>query len=252
MALTGETIRKLGLLKLSELASIIAEQDSIAETMSMAFDERIDCIVDQLYEIKNENRIRTLSKSARFKYPQADLSSMLFLPERELDRSMFINISSCVFVQTCKNIVLYGPTGCGKSFAACMIGKAACRHLYKTKYIRFPDLMSSYKELADHSARMRFLRRFSRYEVLIIDEWLKDVPSDQDISFMFELVERREDVHPTIFCSQYSPSEWVTRMGASVKSESITDKFIYDSLLIGFNDFNMRNYLAKQNPKKWC
>ena len=234
MALTGETIRKLGLLKLPELASIIAEQDSIAETMSMTFDERIDCIVDQLYEIKNENRIRTLSKSARFKYPQADLSSMLFLPERELDRSMFINISSCVFVQTCKNIVLYGPTGCGKSFAACMIGKAACRHLYKTKYIRFPDLMSSYKELADHSARMRFLRRFSRYEVLII------------------LVERREDVHPTIFCSQYSPSEWVTRMGASVKSESITDKFIYDSLLVEFNDFNMRNYLAKQNPKKWC
>ena len=80
----------------------------------------------------------------------------------------------------------------------------------------------------------------------------KDVPSDQEISFMFELVERREDVHPTIFCSQYSPSEWVTRMGASVKSESITDKFIYDSLLVGFNDFNMRNYLAKQNHKKWC
>ena len=118
------------------------------------------------------------------------------LPERELVRSMFINISSCVFVQTCKNIVLYGPT---KSFAACMIGKAVCRHLYKTKYIRFPDLMSSYKELADHSARMRFFRRFSRYDVLIIDEWLKDVLSDQDISFMFELVERRENVHPTIF-----------------------------------------------------
>ena len=177
---------------------------------------------------------------------------MLFLPERELDRAMFINISSCVFVQTCKNIVLFGPTGCGKSFAACVIGKSACRHLYKTKYIRFPDLMSSYKELTDHSARVRFLRRFSRYDVLVIDEWLKDVPDEQDISFMFELVERREDVHPTIFCSQYSPSEWVTRMGASVKSESITDKFIYDSLLIGFNDFNMRNHLARQNPKKWC
>ena len=72
MALTGETIRKLGLLKLPELVSIIAEQDSIAETMAMTFDERIDCIVDQLYEIKNENRIRTLSKSARFKYPQAE------------------------------------------------------------------------------------------------------------------------------------------------------------------------------------
>lgn len=187
MALTGETIRKLGLLKLPELVPIIAEQESIAQTMSMTFDERMDCIVDQLYQIKNENRIQSLSKSAKLKYPQADLSSMLFLPERELDRAMFINISSCVFVQTCKNIVLFGPTGCGKSFAACVIGKAACRHLYKTKYIRFPDLMSSYKELTDHSARVRFLRRFSRYDVLVIDEWLKDVPDEQDISFMFEL-----------------------------------------------------------------
>ncbi len=41
-------------------------------------------------------------------------------------------------------------------------------------------------------------------------------------------------------------------MGTPVKPESTTDKFIYDSLLIGFNDFNIRNYLAKQNPKKWC
>lgn len=47
MALTGETIRKLGLLKLPELVPIIAEQDSIAQTMSMTFDERMDCIVDR-------------------------------------------------------------------------------------------------------------------------------------------------------------------------------------------------------------
>ena len=41
-------------------------------------------------------------------------------------------------------------------------------------------------------------------------------------------------------------------MGASVKSESITDKVIYDSVVIKFGDFNMRDYLAKTNPKKWC
>ena len=58
-------------------------------------------------------------------------------------------------------------------------------------------------------------------------------------------------MHPTIFCSQYSPYEWVT-MGSSVKAKSITNKFIYNSLPIGFSDCNMRNYIAKQNPKKWC
>ena len=59
-------------------------------------------------------------------------------------------------------------------------------------------------------------------------------------------------MHPTIFCSQYSPYEWVTRRSSSVKAKSITDKFIYNSLPIGFSDFNIRNYISKQNPKKWC
>lgn len=88
--------------------------------------------------------------------------------------------------------------------------------------------------------------------MLIIDEWLKDVPDEESISFIFELMERREDKHPTIFCSQYAHAQWVSRMGASVKSESITDKVIYDCVVIKFGNFNMRDYLAKTNPKKWC
>ena len=36
-------------------------------------------------------------------------------------------------------------------------------------------------------------------------------------------------------------------MGATVKSESITDMVIYDGVVI-----KMRDYLAKTSPKKWC
>ena len=57
MALTGETIRKLGLLKLPELVSIIAEQDSVAQTMSMTFDERMDCIVDHQEREQDQNTV---------------------------------------------------------------------------------------------------------------------------------------------------------------------------------------------------
>lgn len=78
------------------------------------------------------------------------------------------------------------------------------------------------------------------------------MPDEESISFIFKLMERREDKYPTIFCSQYAPAQCVSRMGASVKSESITDKVIYDSDVIKFSNFNMQDHHAKTNPKKWC
>ena len=40
--------------------------------------------------------------------------------------------------------------------------------------------------------------------------------------------------------------------GSFREGKNITDKFIYNIMPIGFSDFNMRKYIAKQNPKKWC
>lgn len=100
------------------------------------------------------------------------------------------------------------------------------------------------------SARGRYLNMFSKYNVLIIDEWLKDVPVKLSIRFIFELMERRDDKHPTIFCSQYVPTQWISRVGAVVKSENITDKVVYDSVVIKFSNFNIRDYLTKTNLKK--
>ena len=252
MTLSQETARKLRLMKMGEIVDIVESQDAIAENWNMNFHERMDNLVDQLYQIKNNKRIDTLCRQARFKWPKADVQSMLFTRERNLEKTVFLNLDSCIFVESTKNVCLYGPTGCGKSYAACAIGKSACRHCYRVRYVRFPDLMSDYALLESPSARVRYLNKFSKYYVLIIDEWLKDVPDEESISFIFELMERREDKHPTIFCSQYAPAQWVSRMGASVKSESITDKVIYDSVVIKFGNFNMRDYLAKTNPKKWC
>ena len=40
--------------------------------------------------------------------------------------------------------------------------------------------------------------------------------------------------------------------GSFREGKNITDKFIYNIMPIGFSDFIMRKYIAKQNPKKWC
>lgn len=58
------------------------------------------------------------------------------------------------------------------------------------------------------SARGRHLNIFSKYDVLVIDEWLKNVPDEESISFIFELMERREDKHMTIFVPSMFLHSW--------------------------------------------
>ena len=78
------------------------------------------------------------------------------------------------------------------------------------------------------------------------------MPVEVFIIFISELMEMIEDKQPTIFSSQYGLALWDSRMEVSMKSESITDKVINESVVIKFGNFNMRDYLAKTTPKKWC
>ena len=67
MTLSPETARKLRLMKMGEIVGIIEGQDAIAKNWNMSFHERVDNIVDQLYQIKNNKRIDTLCRQAKFK-----------------------------------------------------------------------------------------------------------------------------------------------------------------------------------------
>ena len=39
------------------------------------------------------------------------------------------------------NVLLLGPTGCGKTYMACAFGMEACKRYFTTRYVRLPDLL---------------------------------------------------------------------------------------------------------------
>lgn len=252
MPLSSETERKLRIMKLGDLVALVNEQALDVGAYGLGFEERFDMLTDSLYELRNGKKVRSLIRKAHFKWPEAEISSMYFLPERGLEKQMFLNLLSCTFIDVGKNIVMYGPTGDGKSYAACAVGKAACKKCRKVRYVRFPTLCDEFASKETPEEKRKLMRKYVGYDLLIIDEWLNKEMTDDDVSFMFDLVDEKEEKSPFVFCSQYPPAEWLPRLGGGPKAESIVDKFAYDTLVIRFNDFNMRDYMARHNPKRWC
>ena len=118
---------------------------------------------------------------------------------RKLNKDLITRLASCEYIEDYRNIFITGATGCGKSFMACAFGMEACKHYYKTMYVRLPQVTFTGGE-----PTMR-----------------------EDI---FELIHHRRKRSSTIFCSQYSKEGWYEQLGgaASPLADAILDRIVHD------------------------
>lgn len=80
----------------------------------------------------------------------------------------------------------------------------------------------------------------------VLDEWLLNDLSDEELHFLFELVERRYEESATIFCTQYKVEDWHARLGGGVLADSIMDRIVHKSFRAYSGNLNMREFYAKR------
>ena len=245
MILNDETRRKLRLMNIGEFVDAIELQQQDPQTVALPFDDRFQLLVDTVYQQKYNEKVHRLLKTAKLRIPQADVHDILYSENRPLKRAVMDELASCRFVDNCQSVVFQGFTSSGKTYLGCALAKEACRHLYRTRYIRIPELLS---EAADRSAvpggRTKVLNKYAAYKVLVLDEWLIQDLSRNDIEFLFELSERRFDTSSTIFCTLYKREDWVKRLGSKAYAESIVERYNYNVNWIETGDANMRQFYS--------
>lgn len=243
--INDETRRKLRELNLGEAITGLEAQQCEPETMRLTFDERMQRLVDYIYQEKYNGRIQRLIQAARFRFPQADMQGILY-EGRGLDRNLMVELFSCQYVTYHQSIILQGFTGSGKTYLACALGKQACLNQVKVRYIRLPDLLMEYGDAALVTGKQKkLLDKYGRIPLLIIDEWLVSDISDSELYFLFELMERRSDATSTIFCTQYRKDDWIKRLGEGVQAEAIVDRYAHTAYWMETGSMNMREYCAR-------
>ena len=242
--LDAQTKHKLREMGATSLLEAFEGQDSTL-ALGMAFEERIQLAVDDAHATFTNAKVDGLIRRAGLRYPDADLRRVDRAEERGLDRGVLAQLRSCSFVQRRQNVVFQGFTGSGKSYLGSALAKSACQHRYRAHYIRMPDLEESWATAQDKpGGREKWLRKYSTFAVLVIDEWLLDEPSDEIRSMLLELLERRYDTVSTVFCTQYAKKDWHARLGGGVHADAIMDRIVHNTLWITTGEMNMREHIA--------
>jgi len=240
MMLTNETISKLQDMRLDVMARQFKEQLDDPQFASMSFEDRFSILVDAEWSTRKSNHLKSLIKNAGYAIPGACVEDIEYLPDRKLDKSQILRLASCAYIQEAHNIVLLGATGAGKTYLACALGMAANRNFYNTKYIRLPDLLVEIAVARGSGTYRELMRKYKKVSLLILDEWLLYSLKESEARDLLELIESRNKVSSTIFCSQFDVNEWHASLYDPTMADAICDRIIYNSHTVKIEGDSMR------------
>ena len=141
-----------------------------------------------------------------------------------LNREKILRLASCAYIQEAHNVIILGATGAGKTYLACALAMAASRNFYSVRYIRLPDLLVEISVGRANGTYRDYMKKLRKEKLLILDEWLLYPLKEADARDVLELVEARNKVASTIFCSQYGTSEWHENLYNPALADAICDR----------------------------
>ena len=107
-------------------------------------------------------------------------------------------------------IILLGETGTGKTHLATGLAVAACRQRRRVRFITAAALINELVEAKDQNQLNRITNRWTRYELIVIDEMGYVGIPESAVELLFQVISGRAERAAVIVTTNLPFSEWTT------------------------------------------
>lgn len=145
-------------------------------------------------------------------------------PGRGLTKEMLLTLSDGSFIEKAENILITGATGCGKSFAACALGRNACLLGFRTSYFSMSRFIEALAAARLDGTYIRWLNQIAKTPLLILDDFgLQPLTQDLRLSLL-QILEDRFAKGATIITSQLPVNKWYDYINEPTLADAICDR----------------------------
>jgi DNA replication protein DnaC len=220
---TDQTLEKLQQLKLFGMAQAYETTLALPSHELPTYHELMARLVEAEQLSRTYQRTQMYIKLSNLRY-DAVLEQVQCSPVRNITRDQIISLADCTFLQRAENILITGPTGCGKSYLACAFGRQACTLGYKSLYLgmnRFAEKLALAKLEGSY---IKLLNHIEKIPLVIIDDFgLTPLDSQVRITLL-QLLEDRYGKRSTIITSQLPVSKWHQYINEPTLADAIMDR----------------------------
>jgi DNA replication protein DnaC len=207
---------------------------------TLSFEDRLYQLLDAQDIFLRNKRIVMNHRLSKIKDKQAALDAIDYTPSRKINKTQILSLAALNFIHVKQNIIITGKTGTGKSYLAQALANKAIVDGYRVYYIRTPSLLEEIKIARLDGTYTNLLKKYSRFKVLVLDDFGVAPMQADDATNLFEIIEDRTELNSTIITSQLPVSEWYNYLNNNTIADAILDRIVHSSHRVELSGPSMR------------
>lgn len=240
----NQTIEKLKQMRLSAMAALHQQHVKENRQNNYTADEYLALLSEHEWEERQNKKTHRLLKQAKFRQ-QATIAQIDYTTHRNLDKNMFMRLSTLDFMKKNENIIITGASGVGKSYIAHAIGHQACMTNKKVLYSNTARLLNKLKLAKIDGTYIKEINKISSVELLILDDFGLQAFDNFSREALLDIIDDRFNKTSTIIASQIPVSAWYEIIGENTIADAILDRIINSSHRIDLVGESMRKGILK-------
>ena len=256
----NDTLRTaLKKLRLSGLLGTLEVRLQEAAANHLSHAEFLELLLEDELLVRAERLINRRIKAASFRELKT-LEDFDWSFNPAINRKQIYDLAACHFIRECRDLLMMGPPGVGKSHLCQAIGYHAIKAGFLVLYRSIFDVVRDFLHDEAFDGQEKVLAKYLKPELLIIDDMgIKQLPKRSG-EYLFEIIMRRYETRSRVMASNRPLEDWGKRgppegwSGDVPSATAILDRFLHHAEIINITgrSYRLRNKASqdKRTPAK--
>lgn len=236
--MNNATLDKLRGLKLTGMADAFQEQ-LMKPLSDLDFEARLGILIEREWYLRENRRLKRRLQQAKLQQ-SACVEDIDYQHPRGLNKSSVLELARGQWIKAHLNLLITGPTGCGKTYLACAMAHKACLTGFTSRYYRLPRLWHELKVAKADGTYGQWLSQLAKVDILILDDWGVVSPDSEQCRDLLEMLDDRYQQRSTIITSQLPVTLWHEHLNDATLADAILDRLIHNSIRLELKGESLR------------